>query len=145
MPEEDDEALGKMLGDRLKDTKEDTQENEPAAGMNNTRAEPERTEVDEVPAGPSEAVQTTQVDEDEGANTEATDKGTVRSRSPFPLYVTPDVKQAVQDRFEKFNAQRTLNDEPQVEKHKHFMEGLLQAGLDNPDLEEYVLSEFDND
>lgn len=145
MPEEDDEALGKMLGDRLKDTKEDTQEDKPAEGMSNTRAEPERTKVDETPDGPSEAVQATQEDDDEGDKTEAPDKGTVRSRSPFPLYVTPDVKQAVQDRFEKFNAQRTLNDEPQVEKHKHFMEGLLQAGLSHPDLEEYVLSEFDNE
>ena len=54
------------------------------------------------------------------------------------------VVQKVLFRFEKFNAERTLNDEPQVEKHKHFMQGLLRAGLDHSELEEYILEEFDD-
>jgi hypothetical protein len=65
--------------------------------------------------------------------------------APFPLYITPALKEGVQKRFEKFNAERTLNDEPQVEKHKHFMQGLLRAGLDNSDLEEYILEEYEDE
>lgn len=84
-------------------------------------------------------------EEDEPEPESETEGATVRSRSPFPLYVTPDLKETVQNRFEKFNAQRTLNDEAQVEKHKHFMEGLLRPGLDHPDIEEYVLDEFEDD
>jgi hypothetical protein len=155
MPEEDDDALGQMLGDRIKGTKGDSEDEErddreepssessaeSASGNDTSEAAPQEntesaqiTQSTEVPSG-----------EDERQSEAETEEGTVRSRSPFPLYVTPDLKETVQNRFEKFNAQRTLNDEPQVEKHKHFMEGLLRAGLDHPDLEEYVLDEFKDD
>jgi len=82
-----------------------------------------------------ESTQSTQEDDKE------VEQDTVRSRSPFPLYITPNLKNGVQKRFEKFNAERTLNDEPQAEKYKHFMQGLLRAGLDHSDLEKYILEE----
>lgn len=159
MPEEDDDALGQMLGDRIKGTKGDAEDEEQddteepssdaesesaadsdaseATSQENTRSA-QITQSTDTPSVEDE-------EEDEPEPESETEEGTVRSRSPFPLYVTPDLKETVQDRFEKFNAQRTLNDEAQVEKHKHFMEGLLRAGLDYPDLEEYVLDEFKDD
>lgn len=148
MPEEDDEALGQMLGDRLKETKEETQQDEPA-GAETSDGQSESTQPAEADETASESTESAQPEPEAGAadddSSSAATEGTVRSRSPFPLYVTPDLKRAVQNRFQKFNAQRTLNDEPQVEKHKHFMEGLLRAGLDHEELEEYVLEEFEND
>ena len=156
MPEEDDDALGQMLGDRIKGTKgdeadeeRDTEElsneveTESVSGSDTSGAtSPDNTESTQITQSTDESSE----DDETGNGTESeTEEGTVRSRSPFPLYVTPDLKETVQNRFEKFNAQRTLNDEAQVEKHKHFMEGLLRAGLDHPELEEYVLDEFKDD
>jgi hypothetical protein len=157
MPEEDDDALGQMLGDRLKGAKAgaaDASSDEPAVEQ-----APEAATTDETRQDDSEGTTDTTNNTKSAQITESTkststssesetesgaSEDTVRSRSPFPLYVTPELKGRVQNRFEKFNAQRTLNDEPQVEKHKHFMEGLLRAGLDHPELEEYVLEEFDD-
>jgi hypothetical protein len=158
MPEEDDDALGEMLGDRIKNTKDDT-EDEERDDITESSREAEAESVsgsdtgEATSQGDSESTQITQSTERSSAEDDAEGEpepdseteGTVRSRSPFPLYVTPDLKETVQNRFEKFNAQRTLNDKAQVEKHKHFMEGLLRAGLDHPDLEEYVLDEFTDD
>ena len=156
MPEEDDDALGQMLGDRIKGTKgdeadeeRDTEElsneveTESVSGSDTSGAtSPDNTESTQITQSTDESSE----DDENGNGTESeTEEGTVRSRSPFPLYVTPDLKETVQNRFEKFNAQRTLNDEAQVEKHKHFMEGLLRAGLDHPELEEYILDEFKDD
>lgn len=156
MPEEDDDALGQMLGDRIKGTKGDAADEERDAGELSNEVETESVSGSDTSGSSSpdntESTQITQStdesseDDETGNGTESeTEEGTVRSRSPFPLYVTPDLKETVQNRFEKFNAQRTLNDEAQVEKHKHFMEGLLRAGLDHPELEEYVLDEFKDD
>lgn len=146
MPEEDDDALGEMLGDRLKRGQDTNQVKSEEASTQSTEGA-ESTEM----SGNTESTESTQITQSTSAtdvtpNTQKTeDKDTARSRSPFPLYITPELKDSVQDRFEKFNAERTLNDEPKVEKHRHFMQGLLRAGLDHPDLEEYVLEEFEED
>lgn len=146
MPEEDDDALGEMLGDRLKRGQDTNQVKSEEASTQSTEGA-ESTEM----SGDTESTESTQITQSTSAtdvtpNTQKTeDKDTARSRSPFPLYITPELKDSVQDRFEKFNAERTLNDEPKVEKHRHFMQGLLRAGLDHPDLEEYVLEEFEED
>lgn len=154
MPEEDDEALGQMLGDRLKSTNEESeQEKLEDTDVRNSETETEpgqsndtNKETIQNSTGSTKITQSTNTtsEEREVENSLESEDDTVRSRSPFPLYVTPELKKTVQNRFEKFNAQRTLNDEPQVEKHKHFMEGLLHAGLDHPDLEKYVLDEFED-
>jgi hypothetical protein len=132
MPEEDDDALGAMLGDRLK-----------GAGGADDGDESSETAAENRPDAGDETGSTDGPESTDSADGTDDDGETTRSRSPFPLYVTPALKADVQNRFEKFNARRTLNDEPQVEKHKHFMEGLLRAGLDNPDLEAYVRDEFE--
>lgn len=68
---------------------------------------------------------------------------TRQTRSQFPMYLSDELQEAVNERFEKFNAHRVLNDEPQVEKHKHFLEGLVRAGLDSDELETFVTDEFE--
>lgn len=162
MPREDDDALGQMLGDRLQGTKGKSEDDEvndtetsgegseakSASGRNGiesaTQEGTESTQITQSTDGTDTTNTTLEGSKKDSESESRSTKGTVRSRSPFPLYVTPELKETVQNRFEKFNAQRTLNDEPQVEKHKHFMEGLLRAGLEHPNLEEYVLNEFDD-
>jgi cobalamin biosynthesis protein CobT len=149
MPKEDDDALSDMLGDRLKDTQSSEQAESGEDDVTQSTESGENTNIPES----ADATKSTQITEstyapDSTPSTQTTDedteKDTARSRSPFPLYITPVLKERTQKRFEKFNAQRTLNDKPKVEKHRHFMQGLLRAGLDQPDLEEYVLEEFED-
>lgn len=155
MPEEDDDALGQMLGDRLKGSTEDLEQevsDETDTDPNKTQEESVQSSEssDETDGDTTESTQRTQstdtiaqVERDAASSSQGEDSS-VRSRSPFPLYVTPELKETVQRRFETFNAHRTLNDDPQVEKHKHFMEGLLRAGLAHSELEEYILDEFED-
>lgn len=195
MPEEDDDALEKVLEGRLNrdsdtdqqrretnetngseaDSDTDGQSDSVTAGSSDTDTETDSASTSnatvdgdseqrsvEDSAQPMHSTETTQstqitqptdstdrtggVDEEVAtAQSESSAADAVRSRSPLPLYLTPGLKTTVQTRFEKFNAQRTLNDEPQVQKHKHFMEGLLNAGLDHPELERYVLDEFESE
>jgi hypothetical protein len=159
MPEEDDDALGQMLGDRLKGSTEDPeqeasdetdvdtneiQEESAQSSESNEETTGDTTESTQRTQSTDTTPDTTSRVEKDAVSSSQSEDNSVRSRSPFPLYVTPDLKETVQHRFETFNAHRTLNDEPQVEKHKHFMEGLLRAGLAHSELEEYILSEFED-
>jgi hypothetical protein len=65
-----------------------------------------------------------------------------RSRSQYPMYLSEELQEELDDRFNKFNARRELNDEKQVEKHKHFLEGLIRSALDSDDFKEYVEEEL---
>ena len=173
MPKEDDDALGEMLAGRIErdsdgdqqdreaheaDSSEDDGNSDNPSDGSSERGSTEEGARTTHGTENSQSTQITQQTDTPGrtdmtANKEATGQnesdspasGAVRSRSPLPLYLSPELKAAVQTRFEKFNAQRTLNDEPQVQKHKHFMEGLLSAGLDHPDFEQYVLERFEDD
>lgn len=144
MPEEDDDALGDLLGDRLQNSRDtDRTESDEQGGAQSTEST-DSTEISESTSN-TESTQITQSSQSIQEDDKEVEQDTARSRSPFPLYITPALKEGVQKRFEKFNAKRTLNDEPQVEKHKHFMQGLLRAGLDNSDLEEYILEEYEDE
>ena len=68
--------------------------------------------------------------------------GHTRSRSQYPMYLSEELQEDLDDRFNKFNARRELNDEEQVEKHKHFLEGLVRSALDSDDFEKYVEEEL---
>jgi len=70
-------------------------------------------------------------------------KGSTRSRSQYPMYLSEELQEELDDRFNKFNARRELNDEGQVEKHKHFLEGLVRSALDSDDFKDYVEKELD--
>jgi hypothetical protein len=147
MPEEDDDALGDLLGDRLQDSRDTDRTESGEQGGTQSTESTESTDSTEISESTSntESTQITQSSQSIQEDDKEVEQDTARSRSPFPLYIAPELKEGVQKRFEKFNAERTLNDEPQVEKHKHFMQGLLRAGLDNSDLEEYILEEYEDE
>jgi len=80
--------------------------------------------------------QTDKTDDSDGGKND-----TRRNRPHTALYVSEGVIDQVEERFNKINGQLMIDGEEPLEKHKHFYEGLLKAGLQNDDLEEIVLSQ----
>ncbi|QLG30047.1 hypothetical protein HUG10_20815 (plasmid) [Halorarum halophilum] len=90
-------------------------------------------------------------EEDDGAERETgTDAGggtseeSTRSRSQCPMYLSEQLQGDLDRTFKRYNAKRTLDGDDEVEKHKHFLEGLVRAGLDHPDLDEYIMEEYES-
>lgn len=88
-------------------------------------------------------------DEDEDEEEESTEpdsstsSASTRSRSQYPMYLSEELQEELDDRFNKFNARRELDDKQQVEKHKHFLEGLIRSALDQNGFEAFVEEEFE--
>ena len=62
----------------------------------------------------------------------------LEDRSQYAMYLSEDLQKELNNSFERLNAQRVLDDTEKVEKHRHFLEGVVRAGLDHPDLDEYL-------
>jgi hypothetical protein len=83
--------------------------------------------------------------DDEDSETVSASSGSTRSRSQYPMYLSEQLQEELDDRFNKFNARRELDDKQQVEKHKHFLQGLIRSALDQNGFEEFVEEEFERD
>lgn len=68
------------------------------------------------------------------------DTESTRSRSQYPMYLSEALQDELDQTFKRFNAERTLDDLEEVEKHKDFLEGVVRAGLD-AEWEDYVVDE----
>jgi len=66
---------------------------------------------------------------------------TRRSRPHTAVYISEDLVEEVNERYRKINGQLMIDGKEEIEKHKHFFEGLIKAGLDHDELEEIVLSQ----
>lgn len=66
------------------------------------------------------------------------DGPSLREQRHVAMYLSEALQEELNDSFERLNAQRILDDKEKVEKHRHFLEGVVRAGLDHPDLDEYV-------
>jgi hypothetical protein len=86
----------------------------------------------------------TDPDADREDKTESSSDST-RSRSQYPIYLSGELQEELDDRYNKFNARRELDDKEQVEKHRHFLEGVIRSALDRENLEEYIEEEFEKD
>jgi len=86
----------------------------------------------------------TDPDADREGKTESSSDST-RSRSQYPIYLSGELQEELDDRYNKFNARRELDDKEQVEKHRHFLEGVIRSALDQENLEEYIEEEFEKD
>jgi hypothetical protein len=85
---------------------------------------------------------------DTDADTETDEEShsdSTRSRSQYPIYLSRELQEELDDRYNKFNARRELDDQEQVEKHRHFLEGVIRSALDQENLEEYIEEEFAKD
>lgn len=71
----------------------------------------------------------------------SSDTDTRRSRPHTAIYISEDLVEKVDERYRKINGQLMIEGNKEIEKHKHFFEGLIKAGLDHDELEEIVLSQ----
>ncbi|NHX41416.1 MULTISPECIES: hypothetical protein [Haloarcula] len=77
-------------------------------------------------------------DSDESDNDES-----IRNKKQYSMYLDEELQEELDDIFKKFNARRKLNDEPHVEKNRHFHQGLIEAALLDADWEDYVERRFE--
>lgn len=141
MPEEDDEALAGMLGSRLhgsEDSEEKESDNLDDVDNTDDTGDPKDGETTQ------DVSNKTPRDTSTGKEAKSDDEKT-NKLPQTPMYLRKNLKNKLEDRFKRFNAGRVINGEDEVEKHAHFYHGLIKAGLDNEELEEYVLEEYRDD
>lgn len=64
--------------------------------------------------------------------------GTTRERTQYVMYLPDDLQDDLNSLYEQYNGQSLINGDGGIEKHKDFLEGIVRAGLDHPDLDKYV-------
>ncbi|MFA9517296.1 hypothetical protein ACERIT_08780 [Halopenitus sp. H-Gu1] len=69
--------------------------------------------------------------------------GSVRDRPQTAMYLPEELRERLLDVYEKLDARSKLDDDGEIEKHRHFYEGLVECALDSDDLEEYVREKRD--
>lgn len=69
--------------------------------------------------------------------------GSVRDRPQTAMYLPEELRQRLLDVYEKLDARSKLDEDGEIEKHRHFYEGLVECALDSDDLEEYVREKRD--
>ncbi|WP_266080806.1 hypothetical protein [Haladaptatus caseinilyticus] len=66
------------------------------------------------------------------------DTDSTRNRTQYVMYLPDDLQQELNDLYDQYNGQSLVNGNGGIEKHKDFLEGLVRAGLDNENLDEYI-------
>ena len=69
-------------------------------------------------------------------HTENTDS--TRNRTQYVMYLPDDLQEELNNLYDQYNGQSLINGNGGIEKHKDFLEGLVRAGLENDDLDEYI-------
>jgi murein L,D-transpeptidase YcbB/YkuD len=54
------------------------------------------------------------------------------------VYLTEEFQEELNQAYTKANAQRVMEDKGEIEKHKHFLEAVMRAGLNHDDLDAYI-------
>ena len=85
----------------------------------------------------------TESDSQDSSASGSSDTDTRRSRPHTAIYISEGLVEKVDERYRKINGQLMIEGNEEIEKHKHFFEGLIKAGLDHDDLEEIVLNQRD--
>lgn len=100
-------------------------------------------------ADPTDTTDTTDTStaSDAGGAGDASDTGvsggSVRDRPQTAMYLPEELRERLLDVYEKLDARSKLDDDGEIEKHRHFYEGLVECALDSDDLEEYVQEKRD--
>jgi len=74
---------------------------------------------------------------------ESSRSDTRRDRPHTAMYISEGLVDQMKDRYRKINGELMINEGEEIELNKHFYEGLIRAGLENPDLREIVLAQRD--
>ncbi|WP_435159792.1 hypothetical protein [Haladaptatus sp. DFWS20] len=61
-----------------------------------------------------------------------------RNRTQYVMYLPDDLQEELNNLYDQYNGQSLINGNGGIEKHKDFLEGLVRAGLENDDLDEYI-------
>ena len=121
MPDDDfDAKLGEMIGGEFDESSDETE---------SESAEAEASDS-------TEATSAAQMDVPESGSTETTSSGSsgrTRDRTQYPMYLPEEQAEALNELYDRFNAERVLEGEPKVEKNKHFNEAVAELVLENQD------------
>ncbi|WP_193310775.1 hypothetical protein [Halorubrum halophilum] len=63
---------------------------------------------------------------------------TRRTRTKYAVYLTEEFQEELNQAYTKANAQRVMEDKGEIEKHKHFLEAVMRAGLNHDDLDAHI-------
>jgi len=120
------------------------------------RFDPPDVEVSDGETSSAEADTPSQADEPDSADnadnvdnsgqetkSDSSSGNTRRERPHTAIYVSEDLLEQVEDRFRTLKAELMLDGKEGLEKHRHFYEGLLEAGLENEDLDDIVLDKYE--
>lgn len=78
-------------------------------------------------------------DQDDLDQTDTTDGGdTTRTRSQYAMYLPDALQEELDGLYDQYNGQSLIEGDGGIEKHKDFLEGVVRAGLDHPELDDYV-------
>lgn len=139
MADDDEDGIGSALSERFGGGTESTQPESGGGG------ETEQTDQTRGGAGGSSETSRSAAESNVTGSEESTnqtDGSPVRDRTNYTIYVSDSVRDDLDEQFRRFNAERTLDGKPEVQKHDHFIEAVLRAGLDHDDLSEFVEREF---
>lgn len=75
-------------------------------------------------------------------DTESDDGERLKNQSQYAMYLPEELETELNEFYEKYNANRVLNDKDEVEKNRHFNVALVKCALDN-DLSTYIDLEYD--
>lgn len=76
---------------------------------------------------------------DQDGPPEGVDTGeATRTRSQYAMYLPDGLQEELDGLYDQYNGQSLIDGEGGIEKHKDFLEGVIRAGLDHPELDSYV-------
>lgn len=125
-----DDALGNALSGRVG---KQPQETDDEAGDEGSRSETGNTGDTGTTSSKRE---TSSTDKTRGPDPDP--NSTRRTRTKYAVYLTEEFQEELNQAYTKANAQRVMEDKGEIEKHKHFLEAVMRAGLNHDDLDAYI-------
>jgi hypothetical protein len=116
-----------------------TEETESSDGGDNTDRADSTDNMDN--ADKSDNVEGADGADSGGESGETSKSDTRRDRPHTAMYISADLVDRMKGRYRKINGELMINEGEEIELNKHFYEGLIKAGLENPDLKDIVLDQ----
>lgn len=61
-----------------------------------------------------------------------------RDRKQYVMYLPPELHDRLNERYNRYDGLAKLSGDDGIEKHKEFLEAVVEAGLDHPELDDRV-------
>jgi len=138
------------LMDRFEEHKPESSKEKKESPTDNESSSPDNMDnLGDTESAETEEVVKSSSEEDEPDNktsdtSSSSTDDTRRSRPHTAIYISEDLVEQVNERYRKINGQLMIEGNEEIEKHKHFFEGLIKAGLNHDDLKEIVLRQRDD-